>query len=89
MEAPILILTFMANALICNALAFVFTKYTEFKTKPFNCYGCLSFWLSFVFGWAISYYLAPSHGVAFLGFVAFAIGLLNYFYVKSKFQIYE
>lgn len=86
MEVLKIILLLSANTFISNVLAFWFTYKTDFKLKPFSCYGCLAFWLSFFGGSAITFFM---HFGALAYFTSFALGLVNYFYVKSKYQIYE
>lgn len=94
MEGYKIIIFLIANAVASNALAFLITRFTDFKTKPFNCYGCLSFWLSLANGTALAFFVSgktPCEDLAFYGviFTSAVIGLLNYYYVKSKYQIYE
>ena len=86
MEVLKIILLISANTLVCNVLAFWFTDKTEIKLKPFGCYGCLAFWLSFLGGSAITYFTSANELAYFASFLA---GMANYFYVKSKYQIYE
>ena len=67
--------------------------------KPFNCWGCLAFWFTFILGTIIAViYIARAPEITgtaaafalwlLIGW-AFLIGLINYFYIKSKFKIYE
>lgn len=86
MEVLKIVLLLSANTFISNVLAFWFTDKTEIKLKPFSCYGCLAFWFSFLGGSAITYFM---HFDALAYFTSFVLGLVNYFYVKSKYQIYE
>lgn len=87
------------SSLISNVLAYAITEVWPpvFPFKPFNCWGCLSFWFTLVFGLAVMLELAPSYlhpetrtvfrygcaGVSVL------LGLVNYFYIKAKYQVYE
>lgn len=97
MEGYKIIIFLIANAVVSNALAFLFTRFTDFKIKPFSCYGCLSFWLSLANGTALAFYASAdmicleAERLAFYGiiFTSAIIGLLNYYYIKSKYQIYE
>ena len=86
MEVLKIVLILTANTLTSNVLAFWFTDKTEIKLKPFSCYGCLAFWLCFLGGSAITYFM---HFDALAYFTSFVLGLVNYFYVKAKYQIYE
>lgn len=89
MELLKIILLLIANALTSNVLAFWFTDKTDFKVKPLNCYGCLSFWLSLGLGGLIAFKVASGDLRYLILFTSLVIGLANYFYVKSKYQIYE
>lgn len=97
MEVHKIILLLIANAVVSNALAFLFTRFTNFKLKPFSCYGCLSFWLSLANGTALAFYVSPGYTciearqLALYGiiFTSAVIGLSNYYYIKSKFKVYE
>jgi hypothetical protein len=92
----------LANALIAWVLAWFFTEVIilPIKKKPFNCRGCMSFWLTWLMGVAWAFvlvrYVAPVLNtearvivIAGLIGVAFLVGLINYLYIKTKFRIYE
>lgn len=93
-----IILLMLANAVITNALAFVVTQTEAIKVKPFNCYGCLSFWFTSIIGALLAYYVKPTYdhnpeaqALVFYGIIGASImqGLINFFYYNSKFKIYE
>lgn len=81
-----IIFILIVNVFICNALAYLVSMQELIKFKPFNCYGCLSFWFTFLMGcfWVHLF----GHGLPFYG-VAFLSGILNFLYVKSKYKIHE
>lgn len=78
---------YIINALVMYVLAWYLTEIRPLpiKVKPFNCRGCMSFWLTAISGTAI----ALAIGKPWLIFIAILTGLINYFYIKSKFKIYE
>lgn len=85
MDVLIIILVFTLNVLVSNALAFLVThSRMEIKVKPFNCYGCMAFWLTLIIGAMIAY---ERQGDALYYFIAVLSAFLNYFYVKSKYHV--
>jgi len=67
-----------------------------FSFKPFNCDACLTFWFTLIGGLLISrYWSAPldcrHEGLHFavLALLSLSIAFLNFFYIKSKFEINE
>lgn len=92
----ILIIYFLvSNFKIANLLAGWLSALELIKVKPFNCEGCLTFWLSFALG------LAMSVGAGVYGWVtikecvlysglALLAGLAGYVYVEFfKYDVYE
>lgn len=83
---------FFLSALIANKLSDLFTRNVKpvLNFRPFNCRSCLTFWLTLFLGIIIAT-LTTSEDYArgTLYVRAFLVGLLNYFYIKSKFKIYE
>jgi hypothetical protein len=75
----------LAIALVSNMLAYLLTEVyaLPIKRKPFTCYGCLSFWLTLVFGSVLAFFVCQPYGYA----ASLVFGLLNYQYVKSKYNI--
>lgn len=87
MDMIILILVYCVNVLASNALAYFVTHSSaEIKIKPFNCYGCMAFWLTLLVGVLIAW---TYYGDTFylLLFISALSAFLNYFYVKSKYHI--
>ena len=87
MDLLTIILLIIVNVLGSNALAYLGTTgRAVLPVKPFNCYGCLAFWLTLIFGTLIAW---TRNGEAFylLLVIALLSGLLNYLYVKSKYII--
>lgn len=91
--------TLVTIALASSGIAYILTEVwpLPIKRKPFNCYGCLSFWLTFISGLGVAFVArryfetgeakeVATYGVAL---VSLLLGLLNYLYVKSKFKIYD
>lgn len=86
MSTAILILISIAIVLASNALAFYVSHQDGLpEVKPFNCYGCLAFWFTLLAGLALAWWQYS----ALLAYTAVVSAFLNYFYVKSKYQIYE
>lgn len=90
------------NALVAHVLAWLLTEVVHpvINVKPFNCRGCLSFWLSLVGSvvWAVEinkYLLPPVDRVAgviiFAGvvFIGGLTGIINHLYIQLKFKINE
>jgi hypothetical protein len=99
MEALLLVIAVIflsiCNVLISYTLAWLLTEVRPipWRVKPFSCRGCLSFWLTLFFELGIGAAL-PLPGDAEDIFcascmVGLVLGLINYLYIKSKFQIYE
>lgn len=90
---------YAVNFLVAWALAWAFTEFRGplFRFKPFNCRGCMSFWLTFLPGlWLARLLSGPievdtvRQVIAFLLYgVAFLSALINYLYIKIKFKVYE
>lgn len=70
------------------------------KVKPFNCRPCLTFWLSGVFSGILALCVTPNvinFGLTDQSIVAYyaitgvglLVGLLQFAYLKSKFNIYD
>jgi len=87
------------TSLIANALAYTLTEVwpLPLNVKPFNCWGCLSFWLTLLFGAVVGLELVPYYrtyeaqvvaGYA-CGGVSALLGLVNFFWIKSKTIVYE
>lgn len=86
-------------AVISNALAYFMTEVwpKPIPVKPFNCWGCLSFWFTLAFGIVAAHGVPPhfqqaeTRVVAGCGIagVSVLLGLLNYLWVKLKYQVYE
>jgi hypothetical protein len=87
------------TAFIANALAWVLTEVRRpiLNFKPFNCWGCLSFWFTLVFGITIAlempgnYECPETKTVEMYGILGSTVllGFVNYLYIKSKYQVYE
>jgi len=85
--------------LAANALAYLLTEVRRplLPFKPFTCWGCLAFWLTTLIGVVLAFQLAPTYRhpetqtVAAYGFAGASVllGLVNYLWVKSKYQVYE
>lgn len=87
METIKLLILICVNVLGSNALAYIGTMgRTLVNVKPFNCYGCLAFWITLIGGTLIAW---TRNGESFVILLALALisGLLNYFYVQSKYFI--
>jgi hypothetical protein len=70
------------------------------NVKPFNCRPCLTFWLTAAFNAAFAFAAAPylvdgglvtegltaTYGIAGVGVL---LGLIGFFYLKSKFRTYD
>ena len=90
------------NSLVAFVLGWLFTEKWRLplRFKPFNCRPCLTFWLTaglnFIFAWIVAPYflrnglvadrLVVIYGVAGVGVL---LGLLNFIYIKLKFQVYD
>jgi len=81
------IFIFFSNAMIANALGFIFTEGWRplFNFKPFNCRPCLTFWFTLWGGCLISGYL----GEPLYCLLAAASAFVNYQIINSKIEIYE
>jgi hypothetical protein len=86
----------IANVLIMYLLARLFTEVLKlpWKVKPFTCRECLAFWLTLAGGIVLAFVVTVpqctrTHNRLTLCWVAVLLALLNYFYIKSKFKIYE
>ena len=87
------------TALISNVLAWVLTENRTplLPFKPFNCWGCLSFWFTVAFGVTVAlempggYDCPETQTVEAYGILGASVllGLLNYLWVKTKYQVYE
>ncbi len=87
----------VAIAILSRAGAYIFTQIKKpiFNFKPFNCYGCLSFWLTLIFGCVIilftRYVFETADLINFARFyiatVAFLLGLINYLTINFKLTI--
>lgn len=87
------------TALIANVLAWVLTEVRQpvFPFKPFTCWGCLSFWLTLVFGTAVALEMPGGYGcpetkiTEAYGILAASVllGLINYLWVENKSKVYE
>lgn len=89
MDYYITLIIFTLNVLVSNALAYIATHgRTVIPVKPFNCYGCLAFWLTLIIGTMLNYWL---HGVpetfAVFEYIVVLGAFLNFLYVKSKYII--
>lgn len=88
-----------AISLVSNGLAYLFTEVwpLPIKRKPFSCYGCLAFWLTFIFGTVLAFVVRryfdamETRNVVTYGVIglAFTLGLINYLIVKIKYKVYE
>lgn len=56
------------------------------KVKPLNCRACLTFWLTLVVftGWYLE-----SKPASETALISAAFAFINYFYINSKFKVYE
>lgn len=60
--------------------------------KPFNCRACLTFWLTMLFlfsALALVGYDYPVTQLIEWHFFAVIFAFINYFYINSKFKVYE
>lgn len=103
METPLLFICtnvlLLAISLLAKVLGYVLTEVwpIPIPVKPFTCWGCLSFWFTFSMGTAAALLLYPYYTNQDAGFAVTAgavvasvlYGLVNYFYIKSKYLIYE
>lgn len=106
MQMLFFILTVIAvlafNALVSYVLAWCVTEHWRplINVKPFNCRGCLSFWLTFLMSFFWAYDLvtqclyiedAETRVIIYTGAVLASglLGLINYLIVKSKFKVNE
>jgi len=77
---------------VSYVLAWLFTEVLEppINRKPFNCRGCLSFWLTTTYGILAAFLITPgTAGRLALSVLSVILGLLNYLYIRKKFKIYE
>ena len=89
----------IVSALIAKALAYLLTEVYKLpiKRKPFNCYGCLSFWFTLVFGLVVAFvvrrYFEQPEAKAVVTLTttaqAFTLGIINYLLIKIKYRVYE
>lgn len=89
----------LMSTLIANGLAYQLTEVWRppFKRKPFTCFGCMAFWLTFFFGLVLgilsrqNFDCAETRTVVTAGVAAlsFLLGLLSFLNVKIKYRIYE
>lgn len=88
MDLLLTIIILIAIVLVSNALAFlVSTSKGVPEVKPFNCYACLAFWLTIFLGAGFAWMHQETDTRAILGYVAVVSALLNFFYVKSKYNV--
>ncbi len=92
----------VVNSLLAYLLGWFLTdvRPLPWHFKPFNCRPCLTFWLTaglnFVFAWIVAPYflrrglvadrLVVLYGITGVGVL---LGLLNFLYIKLKFQVYD
>ena len=93
----------LVNFLFSFVLGWFLTEAVKlpWDKKPFNCRGCLSFWLTFLLGtlWAFAlvFRIAPDilnaagRAIVIVGLsgVAFLSGIISYLYINSKIKINE
>lgn len=86
-KGVLIAIIYIFNLFAGYVLAWIFTEKRRplIDVKPFNCRGCLSFWITLFFGliWAAVF------GYLWLILISVITGLINFFYIKSKFKIYE
>lgn len=90
---------YACNFLVGRGLGWLLTEFRGplLRFKPFNCRGCMTFWLTFLPGLALARLFSnpiEAEGVrdviAFLlSVVAFLSSFINYLYIKIKFKVYE
>ena len=98
----LIIVTAMAvfNAFLAYVLGWLFTEVVRhpLQFKPFNCRGCLTFWVNLLLGVLLAFVAAPLHPcneypdmrtTVLYGIVAVSVltGLINFLYIKLKFRI--
>lgn len=85
MEAILYLLLLTVNALVFRRLARYLTETRKpvFNVKPFNCWPCLAFWLTLLSSLALTYFINAAY------LVAVVVAFINYFYINSKFKVYE
>lgn len=86
-----------SSALAAKALAYVLTSdgWELVPFKPFNCWGCLAFWLTIAFGLVDGLAVVPKYDlpetqvVAAYGVagVSILLGFVNYLWVKNKYDV--
>lgn len=92
---------FVLNAVIFTALSWLLTEKIKIspKVKPLNCWGCMAFWLTFIFGIGLAVAVveiqtgltgtAGAYARWFLYGWAFLSGIIAYQNVNSKYKINE
>lgn len=89
METLKLIWLIVVNLLASNMLGYLTTRgRAVLQFKPFNCRECLTFWVTLALGVIIAFsYSGQLLTMALI--IAVLSAFLNYYYIKSKFKIYE
>lgn len=85
MDIIIFIAAITLNVLISNTLAYIVSHLQPgIQVKPFNCYGCLAFWLTLIIG----VFIALTQDDTYMALIiAVLCAFLNFYYVKSKYNI--
>lgn len=79
-----------ALLLIAQGTAWLMTG--RINVKPFNCRACLTFWLTTLLlfaALAVVGYSRPATQLIEWHFIALTFSFINYFYINSKFKVYE
>ena len=79
------------NYLVGKALGWATTEFRGplIDVKPFNCRGCMTFWLTFIPGTVLAFFVTEGVGVYLLSMVAALSAYINYLYIKFKSKVYE
>lgn len=88
----VLILAVSASAAAAWLLGWFLTSVVTLpiRVKPFNCRECLTFWLTFLGGTALSVNVAPdSYHAVYLVAISLCYATIFYLLLTSKFTIYE
>lgn len=90
MDTFYLLLIMLFNLVVASALGYWLSTKEVLPFKPFNCWGCLSFWFSIIIGVCVAI-----AGYAFFGWLdvlailyslaSVAVGLINYGLITKLF----
>lgn len=87
-----IVVVLAVNYFVARGVAYLFTEVRRplKDRKPFNCYGCLAFWLTSFLG--VGAALAKfgfTETAALTSALAVTLGAINYLTIISKYQIHD